>query len=188
MSETFSANDESLVWKENGRRELLRTVVFTVNETDSTGPNGETGHYVVADAPDWCIVIPEMDGDFLMVKQWRHASCSLSVEFPGGVIEKGEEPAHAAARELLEETGFSAENLVLLGEMSPNPALFSNRVFVFWAENLSKKGAQSLDSDEFVAYTRIAKKSVLDKMGTAEQSHALMASALCLYMKNHQIF
>ena len=44
MDETFSTDDKSLEWNETGRRELLRTVVFTVNETDSTGPNGEVGH------------------------------------------------------------------------------------------------------------------------------------------------
>lgn len=187
MDETFSTDDKSLEWNETGRRELLRTVVFTVSETDSTGPNGEAGHYVVTDAPDWCIVIAEDGDDFLMVRQWRHALKGLSVEFPGGVIEKGEDPKAAASRELLEETGFKAGTLELLGSMNPNPALFSNRVYVFLARNLEKAGAQSLDADEFVAFSRIPRKKVFEQMGTTAQPHALMTAALCLYLKQFHI-
>ncbi len=187
MSDFFSTDDASLTWKEKGRRELLKTVVFSVNESESVSPNGDVGHYVVVDAPDWCIVIPEDEGDFLMVKQWRHGFGGLSVEFPGGVAEKGEKPETAAARELLEETGFRANEMIFLGSMNPNPALFSNRVHVFLARKLYKASSQKLDADEFVAFSRIPKSEVLAKMGTDEQPHALMTAALCLYLKNFAI-
>ncbi|MBR1722149.1 MAG: NUDIX hydrolase, partial [Treponema sp.] len=95
---------DKLEWKVQGERELLKTFVFTVKETTSISPDGKEGHYVVMDAPDWVIVIPEICGKFLMVKQWRHGNNSLSIEFPGGVINRGEKPEKAAAREMEEET------------------------------------------------------------------------------------
>ena len=60
----------NLEWNELSQRELLQTPVLTVNEITSAAPNGENGTYIVMDAPDWVIVIPEIDGKFLMVRQW----------------------------------------------------------------------------------------------------------------------
>jgi len=187
MIEHFSTDDKSLVWQELSRKELLKTPVYTVKETTSKAPDGSEGHYIVTEAPDWCILIPslkdEKGDDFLMVKQWRHAHQGLSIEFPGGVLERGEDAEKGGARELLEETGYRATKMTKLGVMNPNPALFSNRVYVYLAEELVKDGAQHLDKDEHVAYSRIAKKEVIEKMGTLEYPHALMTSALGLYLK-----
>ena len=158
-----------------------------MKETTSRAPDGSLGHYIVTDAPNWCIVIPSIKDDegddFIMVRQWRHAHQALSIEFPGGVLEAGEESAAGGARELREETGFKANKMTLLGVMNPNPALFCNRVYVYLAEELVKDGVQKLDADEHVAYRRIAKKEVIAKMGSEEYPHAIMTSALGLYLK-----
>ena len=172
---------KNLEWKKEGEKKLLETVVFTVNETTSISPNGETGHYVIMDAPDWVIVIPEIDGNFLMVKQWRHGNNTLSIEFPGGVINKGEKPEDAAKREMEEETGYKAGTLTYLGCANPNPALMKNRVHFFAAEDLQVLGKQNLDEDEFVEYMMIPCDEVYRKIGSEEYPHALMMSALLKY-------
>ena len=190
MNETFSLEDKALVWKELSRRELLKTAVYTVSETTSVASDGKEGHYIVTTAPDWCIVIPsvkdEMGDDFLMVKQWRHAHQGLSIEFPGGVMEAGEDAAVGGSRELLEETGYRARKMTFLGVMNPNPALFSNRVHVYLAEDLEKEGQQSLDADERLSFFRLAKSEVIEKMGTADYPHALMTAALGLYRESRK--
>lgn len=175
--------DKSLIWTEKSSRELLETPVMTVTETTSVSPDGQTGNYIVMNARNWVIVIPVKNDSFLMVKQWRHGERALSIEFPGGVIDDGEEPEIAAARELKEETGCTAGKLTLLGAMNPNPALMSNHVFVYLAEDLSAPSEQSLDDDEYVNAFELPQKSVINGMGTKEYPHALMASALSLYLK-----
>ena len=170
--------DKNLEWKIKSEKELLKTVVYTVNETTSVAPNGREGHYIVTAAPDWVIVVPEIDGNFLMVKQWRHANNSLSIEFPGGVINQGEAPEIAARREMEEETGYSAEKLTYLGCANPNPALMKNRVHFFAAQDLKKIGNQNLDADEFVEFMQIPCEEVYEKIGTPEYPHALMMAAL----------
>ena len=67
-------NDMDLIWTEESKNELLRTPIATISETLSTASDGQKHKYIVIDCRDWVIVIPEHNGSFLMVKQWRHGS------------------------------------------------------------------------------------------------------------------
>lgn len=182
MKNYFTTDDEKLKWSKGEKKSLLKTCVFEVSSSHNKCGKVE-GDYIVMDAPDWVIVIAEKDDKFLMVKQWRHGENKLSVEFPGGVIDKGEAPEEAAKRELEEETGFKAGKLIKLGSANPNPALFSNHFHVFLATDLIPTGKQQLDDDEFINCIELSKKEVLEGMGTEQFPHALMAAALSFYFK-----
>ena len=178
----MNQNDKNLIWNEKSKKSILKTPVFTVTERFSEGPGGVSGTYIVNEARDWGIVIPVHNENFLMVKQWRHGEKALSIEFPGGVIEENESPEKGAERELLEETGAKAGKLTHLGTMNPNPALFANHLHVFLAEDLIFSEKQNLDADEFLNFMEIPQTEVIKKMGSSSYPHALMASALCLYL------
>ena len=92
MKNYFTEDDEKLKWITGDTKTLLKTIVCDVTSQHNTAQNGIEGDYIIMDAPDWVIVIPEENENFLMVKQWRHGEKSLSVEFPGGVIDKNEKP------------------------------------------------------------------------------------------------
>ena len=165
---------------------LLKTIVFDVNVHTNEAAGGVKGDYYVMHAPDWVIVIAKKNDKFLMVKQWRHGEKALSVEFPGGVIDKGENPEEAAKRELEEETGYKAGKLIKLGTVNPNPALFSNHVHFFLAQELVTTGKQHLDEDEFINCMELSKEEVLEGMGTPQFPHAIMGTALSLYIKHNK--
>lgn len=186
MKNYFTPEDDKLKWKDGERKSLLKTCVFEVTSHHNTSASGVEGDYIITEAPDWVIVIAEHNNNFLMVKQWRHGEQKLSVEFPGGVIDKGETPEHAAARELEEETGYKAGKLTELGSANPNPALFANHFHVFLATDLVKAGDQKLDHDEFINCFELSKNEVLEGMGTEQFPHALMSAALAMYIK--QVF
>ena len=185
MKNYFFPEDDKLKWKEGKPETLLKTVVCNVTSRHNVSSDGTEGDYIIMDAPDWVIVIAEHNENFLMVKQWRHGESALSVEFPGGVIDAGEEPEAAALRELEEETGYKAGKLTKLGTVNPNPALFNNHVHFFLAEDLQATGKQNLDDDEFINYMELTKKEVLEGMGTKQFPHAIMGMALSLYIKHN---
>lgn len=169
-------------WTKLGRKELLRTAVFTATERDNEGPGGRRGRFVVLEAPDWATVVPLIDrgGEacFLMVRQYRHGSDEISIEFPGGCVDTGEDPAAAAVRELEEETGYIASSIKSAGSVSPNPAFMNNRFHVFLAEGLTKSGAIDQDEHEVVDSLIVPVSEVRRRMGTGQYSHALMVAAL----------
>lgn len=177
-------NPIDLKWKITATKERLHTPVFDVLEQHEISATGFEGDYIAMEAPDWVQVIAVYEGSFVLVRQWRHAAACMSLEFPGGVVDRGEDAAAAAGRELREETGFKAGKLTLLGTTAPNPALFKNRFHVYLAEELQPTGEQRLDDDELLTYELRPVDEVIASYGTGEYTHALMGTALMMYMRH----
>jgi len=174
-------------WETLGSRVLLECPIFTVAGRRSAGPHGKEADFITLDAPDWAVVVPVLEAggvrSLLAVRQYRHGSGEVSVEFPGGVVEPGEDPAAAAARELLEETGYRAARIVPIGDCSPNPAFMRNRFRVFAAEGLKLASEQSLDEHELIDVECLPEDEVLAAVGTPPWSHALMVAAAWYYVR-----
>jgi ADP-ribose pyrophosphatase len=177
----------SLAWKTLSKEKVYAGKVFTVFEKTSEGPGAKRGRFSVIEASDWAVVVPLVRSsgspEFLMVRQYRHGSDSSSLEFPGGVVEPGEEPRAAAARELAEETGWASETILHAGSVYPNPAIQSNRFHVFLALDPKPSVDRNLDEQEVVDALLVPSATVMDAMGEGELSHALMATALFLAEK-----
>ncbi|MCL1814112.1 MAG: NUDIX hydrolase [Treponema sp.] len=184
--------EDGLIWKEESRKKIFDCRLFSILESYCRSPNDTAGTYTVIDAADWAIVVPVLETPqgrkFVMVRQWRHGSRCLSLEFPGGVFEPGENPAEAASRELLEETGYKPGSIRKIGEFSPNPAIMTNRVHFFLAEDLADTGRKEPDADEFVETELVSAAEVFEGMGKPPYIHALMGSALTLYLQHENRF
>ena len=86
--------------------------------------------YSFLKANDSICVLPIVDNKILLVKQYRHALKSWEFEIPGGGLEEGEDIEMAAARELLEETGYKADSIKRLGMYYPSPGITSEKAYL----------------------------------------------------------
>lgn len=176
--------DNELRWEKIASREVLHTAIFNVKEQHEKNARlGIEGDYIAIDAPAWVSVIAVVDGCFCMVRQFRHAYGQITVEFPGGLCGKGEDPAVAAERELQEETGLKPGRMKLLAALNPNPAIFSNTVYFYLAENLTDTGKNNPDEDEILNYLRVPVDEVIKSFGNSEYCHAFVGTAIALYLR-----
>lgn len=141
----------------------------------------ETRKALVLRAPDWVNVIPRLpDGRLVLVRQWRHGIEAPTLEIPGGVVEPGEDARDAAARELLEETGYRVGSLERLGEVTPNPAILSNRCPTFLAEGLERVGEPEGDGEEEIELVYVAEDRIPELIREGAIHHALVVAAFHL--------
>ena len=95
-----------------------------------------------------CVLPVDREGNVYLVRQYRHPVGEDLLEAPAGLIEAGETPAEAAARELREETGAEGE-LVPLGEFFPTPGYCDERIHLFLAR-VDRFGDTAPDEDEYL--------------------------------------
>lgn len=141
-------------------------------------PDGRTGEFFAIDAPDWVMVLPfTVEGDLILVRQYRFGNRRLCWELPAGVMDFGEDPLTAARRELFEETGFNGGRFQSLGSLSPNPALFGNRMHFVVAENLSPGDTRDLDHHEEIEWRRVSWREFESWMASGKIDHSLVLAA-----------
>jgi len=102
------SDDPNLLWRRGRSEQVADCRVFNVRRDFSADPrDGRVHDFYVIEAPDWINVIPLTDdGRVVLIEQYRHGTGEVSLEIPGGMVDEGESPQDAAARELLEETGY----------------------------------------------------------------------------------
>lgn len=164
-----------------------QTRIFTLTSRISKNPEtGTEGTFYVLKCPDWVNIVAEtVDGNLVMVEQYRFGTDDLSLEIPGGVVDAGEAPLEAAVRELQEETGFIPESVEKLGRVSANAAIMNNFTHMFLARGCRLHSSQSLDEHEQIRVHVLPVEDVRRKWLSGEIHHSIVAAALGLYFGNH---
>jgi len=117
-------------------------------------PDGKEVPREVVEHSGGVITLAIDEGDVLFVRQYRHPTGKELLELPAGKLEKGEDPAECAARELEEETGFRPGSVRELGRFYATPGYGSEIFYLYHAEDLTPT-AQNLDPDELLDIVRI---------------------------------
>lgn len=170
-------------WKTLDTEYLIRRPWLTARRDMVQLPNGTVhDEYYVLEYPTWINVIAlTEEGEFVMVRQYRHGIGQVLTELVAGVAEEGEEPMAAARRELLEETGFGGGEWELFTQTCANPGSMNNYSYSFLARGVRKMAQQHLDDTEDVEVVMMTREQVLDMLQRDEVKQSLMAAPLWKY-------
>ncbi|MEJ8801578.1 NUDIX hydrolase [Pontibacter sp. H249] len=145
-------------------------------------PNGIVmDDYYVSVRPDVVLTFPVTEsGEVIFVRQYKHAAAGIFLELPGGVIDAHENyPQEAAKRELLEETGYTSDDVELVAEVIDNPTKDTNKIYFYLARNAYKVAEQDLDESESIEVLKVP----IDEVESMVLSGKICVSgsvALCL--------
>jgi len=140
--------------------------VFGVRRDEVLEPGGFRTTREVITHPGSVVVLPVLpDRRIVLIRQYRHATRQYLWELVAGRIDKGETVKEAAARELLEETGYRAKRFKIFLDVFPTPGFLEERMYILLAEGLTAGEAQPEMDEKIVsrAYTAKELKKVLQK-------------------------
>lgn len=171
-------NEQAEIWETVESKPIADCRVFKVRE-DLMRNGDKKGSFFVIENPDWVNVVAlTKDYNVVLIEQFRHGIGEIITEIPGGMIDDGEEPETAARRELLEETGYTAEEFVFLGKSRPNPAIQDNWLYHYAAVNAEKTADVKFDEHESVVTKLCPVMMIPQLIKSGEITHSLALTAL----------
>ena len=175
------------LWRELSREPVADARIFTLDRSVAVSPvDGEPRVFHRIQCDDWVQILPiTRDQQAVLVRQYRHGTQRITLEMPGGLIDPGEEPATAAVRECLEETGYRARSARPLGVIQPNPALFANRLHSFFATDVEPEGEIQNTGSEVTEVVLVPVSELEDLLVSGEIDHALVACTIWRYLRLH---
>lgn len=167
----------------------VKNRIFTVKTNTAVSPRtGKEHQFYILEAGTWVNVIPVTpEGRVLLVRQFRHGTNEITLEIPGGLVEDGQTPEQAAARELMEETGFECETLSFLGRVRPNPAIINNWCYSYLARDVVYRGRIKQDDTEDLELLKVKLSEIPQMITNGEIDHALVLSAFYFFMNRPEI-
>ena len=170
-------------WKQLARKVLVDTKFIKVYEDTVELPNGKVlNDYSVVELGSPVIVIAvDSDGRVLFQHEYRYAHDKVLTSVPAGMIDEGETPLQAAERELLEETGYTAESFDYIAELYEYPTKLPHSTHIVRANGIRKVAEPTLEDTEFIeSFELLSLDEVKDKLIANEIKTTVIVSGLYL--------
>jgi ADP-ribose pyrophosphatase len=145
---------------------LYKGHIFGVRRDEVLEPTGIRTTREVITHPGSVVVMPVLlDRRIILIRQYRHAARQFLWELVAGRIDPGESVRQAAARELIEETGYRAKRLRVFLDLFPTPGFLEERMYILLAEGLTPGEAEPEEDEKIVAkaYTRAELEKMIQR-------------------------
>jgi ADP-ribose pyrophosphatase len=130
--------------------EIFRGRRIWIEQRDVLLPNGLERQKVIVHPSNAVAILPIAGEQCKLIRQYRYAIDTYILEAPAGALEAGEDPLAAAGRELIEETGFSAQIIEPRGFIITTPGYTDEKIFLYEANDLSPSQEYEKDEDEVI--------------------------------------
>ena len=171
-------------WKTLETTPLANLKIFTAKAVRRLHPQRDTfGTFYVLDSAEWVNIIPLTPRhEVVMIRQYRHGTDSVTLEVPGGLVERGEAPCEAGMRECREETGYTApERALVLGINEPNPAFLNNQCHSYLWRDCLQTQAQAFDEFEDIEVELVPLARIPQLIADGTIKHSLTLTAFFFY-------
>jgi 8-oxo-dGTP pyrophosphatase MutT (NUDIX family) len=167
-------------WTVLEERQLVKTRWLDARVETCRTPSGAiVDDYTVLHYTDWSIAAALTPaGEFVMTRQWRQGAEAISLECPGGVVDPGETPAQAAARELLEETGYRGIEAGAVLKVRPNPATQRNWFHVTLFTDCTRVTEPQAHATEVLEVELMRAERLMAAIRSGELIHGLQVATI----------
>ena len=155
--------------------------IFNVDRLRVELPDGRVAIRDVVRHPGAvAIVALTEDGRICLVRQYRTALGRVTVEIPAGKLAPGEDPLECAGRELLEETGMSAEKIAFLTTIATSDGFCDELIHIYMATGLEFSRSDP-DADEFINVDLVPLEELVDAVldGRIEDAKTVVGALIC---------
>ncbi|HEY1405468.1 MAG TPA: NUDIX hydrolase [Spirochaetota bacterium] len=172
-------------WNIQKRTTVFARKILSVDDLLCVHPKGIEHTFTIINTSDWINIVPvTKDGKIIFVRQHRLGTDEISIETPAGMLDQGESPLEAAHRELQEETGYTARQIIPMKSLKANPAIMNNTIHFFLALDCERTNEQNLDREEDIEVSVIDRAEVIDMIRDGRIDHSIIVTALSLYLSS----
>ncbi|MDQ3925474.1 MAG: NUDIX hydrolase [Actinomycetota bacterium] len=148
-------------------------------------PDGAEIEYGVLESAGFAAVVPiTARGSVVLVRQWRQPVGGYTLELPGGGVDGGKDPREAARRELLEETGYRAEELSHLISVHTSPGRSTEVCHLFRCRAVRALTGPRPEPTEFVSAVQLPLAEAVGKVFSGEITAATTVLGLLMVARD----
>ncbi|WP_394252046.1 NUDIX hydrolase [Vibrio profundi] len=167
---------------------IHRWKCISLVEENVSLPNGKTINHTTIHHPGAAVILPiTNDNQVILINQFRPSLNKWLLELPAGTMEPNEVPDQCAARELEEETGYSADEFISLGQVTPLAGFCDEIQYLYVAKGLTHTSRYECDDDEVIEVIELSiqeleEKIKNDQITDAKTIACLSKAKLCGYL------